>query len=78
MTGDNSTVNEEMLPEYDFSGGVRGKYASRYAECTNFVKLDPDVYKAFPTADAVNEALRSLIKSEKTPPVVTKSKKTAA
>jgi len=50
----------DMLEEYDFSGGVRGKYANRYAEGTNIVVIDPDVFEYFPDHDAVNEALRSL------------------
>jgi hypothetical protein len=51
---------KEMLDEYDFSGGVRGKYAKQYAEGTNLVVIDPDVAEYFPDHDAVNEALRSL------------------
>ena len=50
----------DMLKEYDFSGGVRGKYAKRYAQGTNVVVIDPDVAEYFPDHDAVNEALRSL------------------
>ncbi len=50
----------DMLEEYDFSGGVRGKYAKRYAQGTNVVVIDPDVAEYFPDHDAVNEALRSL------------------
>jgi hypothetical protein len=53
--------NDEMLPEYDFSGGVRGKYAARYASGSNVVKLSPDVAEAFPNAEAVNNALRALV-----------------
>ena len=49
-----------MLGEYDFSKGVRGKYAKRYAKGTNVVVLDPDVAKVFPSAEAVNDALRTL------------------
>ena len=49
-----------MLEEYDFSGGVRGKYAKRYEEGTNVVVIDPDVTKYFPDHDSVNQALRSL------------------
>ena len=49
-----------MLPEYDFTGGVRGKYARRYAQGTNVVVLEPDVAKAFPNAEAVNSSLRAL------------------
>ena len=50
----------DMLEEYDFSGGIRGKYAKRYAEGTNVVVIDPDVAEYFPDHDSVNEALRSL------------------
>ena len=51
----------DMLEEYDFSGGVRGKYAKRYAEGTNVVVVDPDVAPFFPDHDSVNEALRYLV-----------------
>ncbi len=50
----------EMLAEYDFSRGVRGKYARRYAQGTNVVVLEPDVAKVFPNAEAVNDSLRAL------------------
>jgi hypothetical protein len=50
----------DIPPEYDFSGGVRGKYAKRYARGSNVVRLEPDVAKAFPTAEAVNDSLRAL------------------
>jgi len=53
-----------MRAEYDFSGGVRGKYAKRYAQGTNVVLLEPDVADAFPTARAVNAALRKLLRTE--------------
>jgi hypothetical protein len=51
----------EMLDEYDFSQGVRGKYAQRYAAGTNVVVLDPDVAEYFPDQKSVNDSLRSLI-----------------
>ena len=50
----------DMLEEYDFSKGVQGKYAKRYAEGTNVVVTEPDVAKVFPDHDSVNQALRSL------------------
>ena len=50
----------DMLEEYDFTSGVRGKYAKRYAEGTNVVVIDPDVAEYFPDHDSVNEALRGL------------------
>ena len=52
----------DMLDEYDFSNGVRGKYAKRYAEAANVVALDPDVVAFFPDSESVNEALRALVK----------------
>jgi hypothetical protein len=54
---------EQLRPEYDFSGGARGKYARRFAEGTNLVLLAPDVAAEFPTATAVNKALRDVIKA---------------
>lgn len=52
---------DEMRPQYDFSGGVRGKYAARFAEGCKVVVLDPDVAEVFPDAVSVNEALRRLM-----------------
>jgi hypothetical protein len=52
---------DEMRPEYDFSAGVRGKYASRYRKGNNVVLLDPDVAAAFPDSTSVNDALRALL-----------------
>jgi hypothetical protein len=51
-----------MRDHYDFSGGVRGKYAARYAEGANVVVLAPDVADVFPDSIAVNEALRTLLR----------------
>jgi hypothetical protein len=50
----------ELLEEYDFSKGVRGKYVKRYNEGTNVVVLDSDIAKYFPDHDSVNQTLRSL------------------
>ena len=50
----------DMLNEYDFSSGVRGKYAERYEEGSNVVVLDPDVARIFRDAESVNQALRAL------------------
>jgi hypothetical protein len=54
--------DDEMLEEYDFSTGVRGKYAQRYAAGSNVVILDPDLIELFPNSEAVNEALRLLVR----------------
>ena len=59
---------DELRSEYgpsSLKGGVRGKYARRYREGTNLVLLAPDVAEAFPSDEAVNEALRSLIKVDR-------------
>lgn len=57
-------ASDELRPEYtqeDLGQGVRGKYLEAYQKGTNLILLSPDVAKVFPTEDAVNEALRSLI-----------------
>ena len=63
----------EMLDEYDFSGGVRGKYVGRFAKGSNVVVPDPDVAQVFTDSESVNQALRALAgiiqhQSEKTHP----------
>lgn len=60
MKDDELNDKPEMLDEYDFSRGVRGKYAGRYAEGSNVVVLSPDVAEAFPDSASVNDALRAL------------------
>jgi hypothetical protein len=63
MKKDDETDRDlEMLDEYDFSSGERGKYAARYAEGTNIVVLSEDVAEIFPDSESVNEALRALAK----------------
>ena len=57
-----SRNSDDPLNEYDFRGAQRGKYANRYAQGTNVFVLAPDVVEAFPSAGAVNSALRSLIR----------------
>jgi hypothetical protein len=55
---------DELRAEYDFSGGVRGKYAKHFAEGSNVVILDPDVAERFKTSEEVNRALRKLAEKE--------------
>jgi len=62
---DNLELEDELRSEYDFAnmqGGIRGKYAEKLHQGSNIVVLAPDVAKAFPTEESVNEALRLLIK----------------
>ena len=60
-----TTIDDEMRPEYDFSDGVRGKYYEAYKQSTNIIVLEPDVAEVFRDAAAVNEALRLLTKIAK-------------
>ena len=55
--------SSEMRAEYDFSGGVRGRYAKRFAEGTNLVLLASDVAAEFPDSTSVNKALRQVLRS---------------
>jgi hypothetical protein len=72
-----SDIEDDLRPEYDLKellkGGVRGKYVERYRAGTNVVLLAPDVAQAFPTEDAVNEALRLVMRMAKIPATVERS-----
>jgi len=57
-----------MLDEYDFSGGVRGKYAARFAQAANVVVLDQDVAEVFTDSESVNQAGIIQRRSEKAHP----------
>jgi hypothetical protein len=66
MKKSNQVQNNGLRDEYDFGSmkdGVRGKYVRRFREGTNIVLLEPEVAEAFPTEDAVNEALRGVLKT---------------
>lgn len=57
--------HDEMRPHYkreDLGVGVRGKYYAEYQTSHNLVRLKPEVAQAFPSEEAVNEALLALIK----------------
>jgi len=76
-TANGKTANgksDEMLPHYDFSGGVRGKHYKKFREGvtvrllgeskgTNIVVLDEDLGKIFPDSKSVNDALRHLVEA---------------
>jgi hypothetical protein len=51
---------DAMREEYDFTGGIRGKYVKRFSDGSNIVLLDPDVAELFPDSKTVNEVLRSI------------------
>jgi uncharacterized DUF497 family protein len=70
-------MDDDLRPEYDLTqllkDGVRGKYAERYRAGTNLVLLAPDVAHAFPTEEAVNQALRLVLQLAKIPTGATTS-----
>ena len=64
MSKANRPEDDDLRPEYDFAsmkGGVRGKYAARLRKGSNLVLLEPEVAAAFPSSEAVNEALRGVL-----------------
>jgi methylphosphotriester-DNA--protein-cysteine methyltransferase len=73
-TSKRATDRDTMRRQYDFSRGVRAKYAARFRDGTNLVVLDPDVAAAFKDSAAVNRALRAILDAT---PVRTRKKRTA-
>ncbi|RKU21264.1 hypothetical protein C6499_22150 [Candidatus Poribacteria bacterium] len=64
---DKTDLNDELRPEYDetlLKNGTRGKYAKQYTAGTNIARLEPDVAAAFSTEEAVNAALRFVLKKK--------------
>jgi hypothetical protein len=64
-----TNLGNGMRPEYDFAamkGGIQGKHTKRYREGINLVLLEPDLSEAFPTAKAVNQALRGILSTART------------
>ncbi len=54
---------DEMPEEIDFTGAVRGHFAGRLSRETVAVVIDPELHAAFPSDDAVNQALRIVMKA---------------
>jgi len=55
-----SKKKDDIREEYDFSGGVRGKYAEKFIKGSNVIILDPDMARLFPDSESVNRALRAI------------------
>jgi hypothetical protein len=64
----NEVPADEMREEYDFRGGVRGKYYERYRQGTNLVLLDADLAAVFRDSETVNIALRQFLSEHGEPP----------
>ena len=58
-----STVDQDIpeLKREQLGSGVRGKYLAQFRQASNVVVLQPEIYKAFPTSEAVNKALASML-----------------
>jgi len=63
-------LEEDDIPETDFSGGVRGKYYQRAIQGSNVVLLEPDVAKVFRNSAVVSQALREYLAEHGAPPSV--------
>jgi hypothetical protein len=50
-----------VLKREQLGKGIRGKYFRQFSQGSNVVVLQPEIFKAFPTSDAVNQALASLL-----------------
>lgn len=61
-TGGRKAATGGVRPEYDFAGGIRGKYARRYAEGTNLILLEPELAAEFPDSRSVSRALKAYLK----------------
>lgn len=65
-------LEEDDIPETDFSGGIRGKYYERAMQGSNVVLLEPDVAKVFRDSAVVSQALRVYLSEHGAPPIVPK------
>ena len=62
MNQNHPDPSQDLQPEYDFSGAIRGKHHDAYLQGSNVVLLDSDVAEVFKDSAAVNEALRLLLR----------------
>jgi hypothetical protein len=63
-------IDEDNIPETDFSGAIRGKYYARAVQGTNVVLLEPDVAKVFRDSAVVSQALREYLAEHGRPPAI--------
>jgi hypothetical protein len=68
----NDEEYDDMPDEIDFSGGVRGKYVGSIEPLNNLILIEPELFETFPSAEAVNEALRLLKKASTEAPAAGK------
>ena len=64
MKKTSTSKNDQDIPELkreQLGVGVRGKYYKQFTQGSNVVVLQPEIQKAFPTSEAVNKALASML-----------------
>jgi hypothetical protein len=70
---------DQDIPELkrdELGKGVRGKYLKHFVQGSNVVVLQPEIQKAFPTSEAVNKALASMLAFAQETQVLTGSSRT--
>jgi len=72
MSKNPDELEEDDIPETDFSGGIRGKYYERAIQGSNVVLLEPDVARVFRDSAVVSQALREYLSEHGAPPTVPK------
>jgi hypothetical protein len=72
MTNHPDELEEDDIPQTDFSGGVRGKYYERAMQGSNVVLLEPDVATVFRDSAVVSQALREYLSEHGAPPIIPK------
>jgi len=55
----------DMSENYSLKGAERGRHAAAYARGTDLVLIDPDLYAEFGSREAVNEALREVVRQRR-------------
>lgn len=74
-----TSKDDQDIPEYkreQLGVGVRGKYHKQFTQCSNVVALQPEIQKAFPTSEAVNKALASMLAFTQESQTITHAKRT--
>lgn len=72
---DNQDIPE--LKREQLGVGVRGKYYKQFIQGSNVVVLQPEIQKAFPTSEAVNKALASMLAFTQETQTITHAKPTS-
>jgi hypothetical protein len=66
MADHDTTPDDEILPEYSLKGGVRGKYAARYAEGTSVLLLDSADSETIPDLKSADQ-VRGVTEKQRKP-----------